>query len=73
MGGVRVHLLTVWPIVLGIAVLVPVVLLHDSLHEETRISTDHLEITAYVREGAAASFSLVLDIDSEDGIRVYAA
>lgn len=33
---------------------------------------DHLEITAYVRDNVAASFSLVLDIDPRERIRIYA-
>lgn len=37
-----------------------------------RISTDHVDITAYVRGGPAGSFSLVLDIDPRERIRVYA-
>lgn len=72
MGGSRAHLRVVVLIMLGIVVPVPMFLRRDSVHETTRISTDHLEITAYVRDAAAASLSLVLDIAPRERIRVYA-
>ena len=44
----------------------------SSVHDTTRISTDHLQITAYVRDEGAVSFSLVLDINPRERIRIYA-
>ena len=71
MAGSRVPLLVVVLIMLGIVILIAMLLRRDSVHE-TRISTDHVEITAYIRDGAAASFSLVLDIAPRERIRIYA-
>lgn len=69
----RAHLFLAALIALGIVVYLTVVSrLDNALGRTSRISTDHLDITAYVRDGTPGSFSLVLDIDPREGIRVYA-
>lgn len=57
----------------GIAVHLTACLRPDPIGgSRSRVSTDHLDITAYVRAEAAGSFSLVLEIDPGERIRVYA-
>lgn len=69
----RAHLVLGVFITLGIVVHVTACFRPDSRRGGTsRISTDHLDVTAYVRTGAAGAFSLVLDIDPRERIRVYA-